>query len=595
MKPGDQLRNRYRIEKPLAVGGFGATYLAIDLEHPRNLTVVVKHIRTLNKDPRTLEAAGLLFDSEAKALADLGENSERIPTLRASFFEQDEFYLVLEFIEGQTLTAELSDRKLTELQICQVLKEILIGLQEVHSANKIHRDLKPDNIIRRAKDEKLVLIDFGSVKDVRQVSGIGTNLPATKNVGTTGLNPIEQLRGYPVLASDVYAVGAIGVQCLMGRQPHTLIDQDTLELKWKNLYPKLGKILRKMLEKEHIDRYQNAKEAADAIEELISSLTLPVEPEVNPKPLPLPEPINPKPTNPRRRNLLILGCLGLIGILFSALTKKQAFSKIAVESVTLDRFGNISAKPKSSAMTFTEDLGKGISMVMVKIPAGSFNMGSPDNEKDRDKNESPQHPLTLPEFYLGQTLVTQEQWETIMGANPSSFKGNNKLPVDSVSWLEAMDFCRRLTRKTGRTYRLPSEAEWEYACRAGTKTPFAFGETINPKIVNFDGTRPYASASQGENRKKTTPVATFPPNVFGLYDMHGNLWEWCLDEWVENYNNSRARGDLKSQNPEKERLLRGGSWNYGAKSSRSADRSHVPASRRRNWFGLRVVADEIRS
>jgi eukaryotic-like serine/threonine-protein kinase len=607
MKPGDQLTNRYRIEGLLAEGGFGTTYLAIDLQYPENRKVVVKHLRTLDKLPGTLEAAKLLFESEAKALADLGEKSERIPTLHAYFFEQNEFYLVLEFIEGQTLTAELSDRKLTELEICSVLKEILLGLQEVHVAHKIHRDLKPDNIIRRSEDKRLVLIDFGSVKDVCQVSSLETNSPATRNVGTTGFSPTEQLNGYPVFASDIYAVGAIGAQCIMGKQPYALFDRDMQELRWYNAnHPNLGKILRKMLRNQHLERYQNAKEALDAIEKLITSLMPPVEsgmnhenfesspvlPESNP-----PSPI--KSRNLKRRPFIYGSCslLSILGLstLFGFLTKKQTFSKITVRSVILDQFGKVSDHPTSSVTIFTEDLGKGISMVMVKIPAGSFNMGSPDNEKNRDKNESPQHLLTLPAFYLGQTLVTQEQWETIMGTNPSFFKGNNKLPVDSVTWLEAMDFCQRLTRKTGRTYRLPSEAEWEYACRAGTTTPFAFGETITPEIANFDGTRPYASASEGENRKRTTPVATFQPNAFGLYDMHGNIWEWCLDEWVDNYNNgsmnSRARGDLKSQNPKKERLLRGGSWNYGAKSSRSADRSHVPASRRKNWFGLRVVAD----
>jgi eukaryotic-like serine/threonine-protein kinase len=611
MNPGDVLRNRYRIEKALAAGGFGETYLAIDLNYPGNPQVVVKHLKPSNKDPRTLEAAWRLLESEAKVLADLGKNSERIPTFYTYFVEQDEFYLVLEFIEGQTLTAELSDAKLTELEICQVLREILVGLQEVHSANKIHRDLKPDNIIRRAEDGKLVLIDFGSVKDVRQVSSTRTESPATRNVGTMGYSPTEQLQGFPVFASDIYAVGAIGVQCLTGQQPHTLVDRNTRELSPPNIYPKLGKILRKMLRSDHSERYDSAKEATDAIEQLLSSLSSPTstaidqdnEGDVIESKETSVEYENPNSSNLGRRkfiSFLLLGGVGISGIfiLSNFLIKKRAgkpsLSKFSFESVTLDRFGKTLDRPKNSAMIFKEDLGDGISMMMVKIPAGKFNMGSPGNGKDKEVNETPQHSVTMREFYLGQTLVTQEQWEKIMGTNPSLFKGNNKLPVDSVSWLDAIIFCHKLTIKTGRTYRLPSEAEWEYACRASTKTPFAFGETITPAIANFNGTLPYANASKGEYRKKTTLVKTFPANLFGLYDMHGNLWEWCSDEWIDNYENApvdgRARGDVNSQNPETKRILRGGSWNYGAKSSRSADRSHVSAHSRRNCFGVRVVA-----
>jgi eukaryotic-like serine/threonine-protein kinase len=243
---------------------------------------------------------------------------------------------------------------------------------------------------------------------------------------------------------------------------------------------------------------------------------------------------------------------------------------------------------------------------MIKIPAGKFMMGQTASEKQEllkflkyhadgfFVSELPQHQVKVPEFFLGQTLVTQTQWQEIMGNNPSGFKGDSKLPVDSVTRLDAMDFCQKLSQKTGRIYRLPSEAEWEYACRAGTTTPFHFGETITPEVVNYDGSKTfYASADKGENRGKPTPVGIFPSNGFGLYDMHGNLWEWCLDEWKVNYNNApvdgSARGNINSRDKGRLFLLRGGSWNFDPVNCRSTSRNRSFTDTHSKYWGFRVV------
>jgi formylglycine-generating enzyme required for sulfatase activity/tRNA A-37 threonylcarbamoyl transferase component Bud32 len=274
-------------------------------------------------------------------------------------------------------------------------------------------------------------------------------------------------------------------------------------------------------------------------------------------------------------------------------------TKIQFTSVKLNDKGIIIAKPPGNAQIYTEALGNGVDLTMVKIPGGKFMMGSPESEKNREELESPQHQVTVPEFYLGQTLVTQAQYQAIMGNNPSDFKGNGKLPVEQVSWLDAVAFCEKLSQKTNRTYRLPSEAEWEYACRAGTNTPYAFGEAINPSVVNYNGNYPYGGAAKGQYRQKTTPVGSFPPNLFGLYDMHGNLWEWCLDEYTNNYNGAptdgSARGNIISRDENKRRLLRGGSWFYNALICRSACRNGYSASVRLNTFGFRVVGLPFRS
>ncbi len=654
MQPGYLLRNRYRIEKALAAGGFGETYLAVDIDYPGQRQVVVKHLKPLNNDSKTLEIARRLFESEAKVLAELGETSDRLPALYAYFEEQGEFYLGQEFIAGQTLTDELGGQQLSEVQTIGVLQEILAGLKLVHGRNKIHRDLKPDNIIRRAKDGKLVLIDFGAVKEVRQVANLGMkHLSASIGIGTPGYMPTEQAIGFPRLASDVYAVGAIGIQCLTGQAPHELFDEGVLALRWQHLCrvsAGLAMVLEKMVAQQPHERYENGMVAAEAIDQLLLaqppqsavipfltqqsqpppissssaptqkvyvSTVIPAAQTIKVKAQPSKPSNNPDPNTASRRQLLKFlgfGGVGVIGALLlakflpkeftniktspldskSGKDQQPGLSKISFTSVKLDSLGNILARPAGSALVFQEDLGNGISITMVKIPAGTFTIGSPASEKDRQNDESPQTQVTVPEFFMGQTLVTQAQWQAIMGNNFSNFQGNSKLPVDSVSWLDAINFCQKLSQKTSLTYRLPSEAEWEYACRAGTTTPFAFGENITPAVVNYNGNYPYTSAAKGDYRQKTTPVGIFPANLFGLYDVHGNLYEWCLDEWLDNYNDAfsdgGARGDIDSQDSDKVRLLRSGSWGVEAWDCRSANRYYYAASDRYNFVGLRVAA-----
>ncbi len=182
-----------------------------------------------------------------------------------------------------------------------------------------------------------------------------------------------------------------------------------------------------------------------------------------------------------------------------------------------------------------------LSIAMVKIPAGNFLMGSPTSEENHFAIESPQHEVTLNAFWMSQFPITQAQWVSVMGENPSHFKGDD-LPVESVSWHDAMKFCRLLSEQTGHIYTLPSEAQWEYACRAGTTTPFYFGETITPDQANYDGNYTYNGGPRGEYRRQTTPVGTFQPNAWGLHDMHGNVWEWCLDHWRPNYEGAPVDG-----------------------------------------------------
>ncbi|MEB3233619.1 MAG: formylglycine-generating enzyme family protein [Leptolyngbyaceae bacterium] len=247
---------------------------------------------------------------------------------------------------------------------------------------------------------------------------------------------------------------------------------------------------------------------------------------------------------------------------------------------------------------YVEDLGGGITMDMVLIPAGTFMMGSPEDERDQS-DEGPQHEVTLPQFFMGRYPVTQAQWKQVAGmpevnqrleADPSEFKGDTH-PVERVSWHDAVEFCARLYQHTNRNYRLPSEAEWEYACRAGTETPFYFGPTISTDLANYDGDYTYGDGPKGEYRKRTTPVDHFRyANAFGLHDMHGNVWEWCADHWHSNYEEAPTDGSAWIEGRDSDRtVIRGGSWLFNPAACRSAYRNdRIPAHRYYD-IGFRVV------
>ncbi len=218
---------------------------------------------------------------------------------------------------------------------------------------------------------------------------------------------------------------------------------------------------------------------------------------------------------------------------------------------------------------------------------GRFPMGSPETEGGRWDDEGPQHEVTLSGFWLADTACTQALWQAVMGVNPSHFRDNADNPVEQVSWQDAQLFCARLNELVpGLMAGLPSEAQWEYACRAGTETPFSFGATISTLEVNYDGNSPYGDGEPGEYRKRTVPVASLPPNPWGLYEMHGNVWEWCAD-WFGAYApepRQAPEGPVQGSG----RVLRGGSWIYEARFVRSAYRNADDPGYRDHNIGFRL-------
>ncbi|WP_246199024.1 formylglycine-generating enzyme family protein [Sodalinema gerasimenkoae] len=272
------------------------------------------------------------------------------------------------------------------------------------------------------------------------------------------------------------------------------------------------------------------------------------------------------------------------------------------EFATLNRNGNdwVIQRRQGEAEGYVEPLDNDVELEMILIPSGTFLMGAPEDEPESEDSERPQRQVTVSQFFMGRYPITQTQWRVVasypvferdLDPDPSRFKGDD-LPVEQISWLDAIEFCQRLSKQTGQRYRLPSESEWEYACRAGTQTPFYFGETLSSELANYDGTYGYNEGPKGIYYRSTTVVQTFPTNAWGLHDMHGNIWEWCQDDWHDNYDRAPIDGTawVNANSRINRKVLRGGSWFADPRYCRSAIRDYFNAA---GYFyygsGLRVV------
>jgi formylglycine-generating enzyme required for sulfatase activity/tRNA A-37 threonylcarbamoyl transferase component Bud32 len=574
---GKFLRNRYRVLRLLGEGGFSRTYATEDADRLNDPCVIKQFFPQVQGTIQRKKAAEF-FKEEAFRLYELGENHTQIPRLLAYFEQGSSLYLVQEFIEGQTLLQEVQQKPFTEEQIYQLLTDLLPVLEFVHAANVIHRDIKPENIIRRDSDGKPVLIDFGGAKQVTQ-----TSLARQATViYTVGYAPSEQMAGFPCQGSDLYALGVTCVrlltQCLPSKNTYGEINdplydamngnwlwREELHKKGMTIGEELSKILNKLLKHLPSERYLSAREVLNDLN------------------FTKPSPIEPKNVETSLPVLIRLPLL--INKLTPPLPSLETFQ---FEVVTVDTAGREVNRNFLNAKFFTEKLNDTVTLEMVSVPGGSFMMGSPEFEGDAD--EGPQHEVILKPFFMGKFPITQGQWKAVaalpqikqpLNPYPSKFKGYNR-PVENICWYEAVEFCARLSEKTGREYRLPSESEWEYACRAGTTTSFHFGEMITSDLASC-------------NSKETTDVGSFQiANTFGLYDMHGLVWEWCADTWHNNYHGAPADGSAWEVGGDfHRRLLRGGSWNFSAELCRSASRSWNESDGGLRICGFRVVLSAV--
>ena len=686
------LAGRYEITQTLGGGGFAITFLARDILQPSKPLCVVKQLRSNQSHPRVVE----FFEKEAAILERLGKHPQ-IPQLLAHFSENQNLYIVQEFIQGQDLGKEIvPGKRLSEQYATRLLQDILEVLSFVHSQGVIHRDIKPQNLMRRHLDGKIFLIDFGAVKE------LGTLMVNTQGevassvvIGTPGYMPNEQKNGKPCLASDVYAVGMTVIQALTGVLPFDLQEEPlTGEIIWRDqaqVSDHLAEVLTKMVRRHFSLRYL---QAADAQQAFTSAQLSPIAPTVVvnvAKEVYLQEATT--RAEQGQGNFSVFGLrileskrveLGLSPdeareiheevlkpyreyqqklqeyeqALIDAVNQQYPFNQATqkdlqeyqqylglrdediatikqrvfqeqsqlkpspkpvspakstpgIQTQTFE-FDTATLTVKSSgflgvgknceihrsrgrAEYFTENLDNGVMIDMVAIPGGKFLMGSPENEEGRKSDESPQHTVTIQPFFMGKFPVTQAQWRAVaafgkinidLKPNPSIYKGANR-PVEKVSWDDAVEFCARLSKRTGKIYRLPSEAEWEYACRGGTTTPFYCGETITKDLATYGGLG------------RTADVGKFPANPFGLFDMHGNIWEWCEDVYNENYQLAPKDGSawLTGKHNDK-KVLRGGSWSYYPRDCRCASRIRLAHTYRYNYLsytlhtfcGFRVVA-----
>ncbi len=291
------------------------------------------------------------------------------------------------------------------------------------------------------------------------------------------------------------------------------------------------------------------------------------------------------------------------------------------EVVTVNKQGEIITRENQQARSFLEELPNGVTLEMVYIPGGTIMMGTEDAKveklvkkygSERFRRETPRHKVTVPDFYMGKYLITQEQWKAIASLDvieqklelePSLLSGKDNYPVEQVSWYDAQEFCRRLSRQTTKQYRLPSEAIWEYACRAVINNkqlpltsysskkypPFYFGETITEKLANYNASEKFAHEPLGKFRQRTSAVGSFPPNAFGLYDMHGNVWEWCEDDWHEHFQDAPNDGNAWLSENCDIKVIRGGSWSFKPYSCRSSYRFDFFCDDHSDDIGFRVI------
>ena len=612
------LVDRYRALRILGKGGFGRTFLAIDQSKPTNNYCVIKQFLPDIKSKKGLQKAAELFKREAMRLNELGKHNQ-IPALLAFFNQESRQYLIQEFIDGEDLSKELQRKGVfNEQQIRELLNDMLAVLEFVHSNHVIHRDIKPENIIRRKQDGKLVLVDFGAAKEAE---GADPSVTGTI-IGSAAYIAPEQAVGKPQFASDLYSLGATCLHLLTNTEPTELFDVAEGEWIWReyleednDISYELSRVLDKLVEGATKRRFQSVEEVVQSLHGRgVAPSLRPTKGTSGHRPSrvklahsrldrteALPKRTSSEGVSSRAAGSLVKNQDKSAKVKTKKTSPRELDLKIAEyifltikpnDSVIINKNSPLkTCKHRGKAKYITIDLGKGITMDLIGIPGGKYLMGSPEKEPERANEEGPQHQVSIRPFLMGKYPVTQAQWKAIMKNNPARFTEDEENPVEKVSWFDCLNFCQRLSEKLGREFRLPTEAEWEYACRAKTTTPFFFGETMTTELANYNGEYTYGIEKEGEYRHKTTKVGSFSPNRFGLYDLHGNVAEWCEDTWHDNYQEAPTNGDSwLEEDGSLEKVLRGGSWLHLPGSCRSSQRLSSTGNSKSDAFGFRIAS-----
>jgi len=586
--PGVVLGGRYRIVEQLGAGGMGQVFKALDAEM-NDMPVAIKVLPpTLAGNRRSIEN---LRREAAIALKLSHPNICRLHTFNSDGAIK---YLVMEYIAGNTLDELLDahpDRRMTPAEVLPIALQVAAALDFAHAQRPpiLHRDIKPSNIMLTPYGTAKVL-DFGIAREMKESM---TRVTGKETSGTLLYMSPEQFNGERVgPASDVYSFAATMYECLGGHPPfwqgaigHQLLHMEPKEI--AGLPPHVNAALMAALAKRPEERPRSAGMLAGMLHRPPAGWPVPAQ--VHPMPAEIDAAIErlhaPQPrsragarTAPKRGLqawhivLAVSGVFVLAAIAWLTASSVERFHEQAPARWVEPPPEKEPEKPVQQPVQWAEPARPALAplvppkpwrnsldMEFVFIPPGEFMMGSPEDE-------GPQHRVRITKgFYMGVTEVTQAQWQAVMGNNPSNFKGES-LPVERVSWNDATEFCRKLSAMEGKTYRLPTEAEWEYACRAGSTGPYAGNGRL-------DDMGWYGDNSGG----KTHAVGTKQANAWGLYDMHGNVWEWCQSEYkAYPYREDDGRESLVDKNS---RVLRGGSWSGSASNVKTGYRyyGHAPA------------------
>jgi formylglycine-generating enzyme required for sulfatase activity len=568
----------YRLRHAIAAGGFGTIYLAEDDD---GAPVAVK---VLESD--AVRQFGR-FEREFDKLRQAGH--PRIVRCYRKGYEPIDGraypWYSMEFAVGGDLTAHIADRGLApwddadkRAALIRDFRDVVEAVAHLHGLGIVHRDLKPSNVLVMAGGE-LKLSDFGLAKSLDSSQTCLTSAGAV--LGTPDYMAPEQRWGRDAdERADVYALGVLVAELATGRHPRPQPDvgQGSTLNRFEALDALPDLLRRFVLRCTDVDPSKRPKNAGEVLERF-SELMKAAGEVVDARPMPLPQP---RPRDHTAAEVggappALLDCTGAEGVSAAEVQKAQAAW----------------AKYVGRQVEEEAEIAPGVRMTFVLVPPGKFLMGSPQGEAGRSDDEV-QHEVTLTRpFYLGKYEVTQAQYEAVTGENPSRFKGAD-LPVEWVSWKDADEFADTLTKKCGDglVYRLPTEAEWEYSCRGGrpSSQPFGIGDgrRLSSREANFDGNFPYSGADEGPYLRSTCRVGSYAANALGLFDMHGNVWEWCADRYGPYPPGNATDPDGPPQ--ASARVVRGGGWNGIGSYGRASDRGRYEPSHRYSRLGFRVAA-----
>ena len=615
---GMMLKGLYRIERYISSGGFGKTYLATDVDSFDEVVAIKEFYLSGYSDRKedgctvTIpKASETLFRQqkdkflrEAERLYELTKrhHNPHIVQVKARFEANNTAYYVMNYINGLSLSQSVkkNNRPFTEAETEQILRQLADALQTAHSMGIQHLDIKPGNIMLDEQGQ-LYLIDFGASKQLNDEGQLTRSLSAMAH--TPGYAPIEQMdQIFTEIGpwTDIYAVGATIYYLLTAERPpmpsEVLRKGETAFHFPANISDRFRHFVLACMQPNSDKRPQSVAEMLELLKAKPTAAKVPEDdvtvvevekpkpvlpPKVRPippkkvesKPAEAPKPQPDKTPKKKSKNLkIVFG--GLLGVALVVLAI-VLFTSTGNSTEDSDSETGRTESSLPSRETFSVN---GVSFDMIRVEGGTYYMGAQSSnssaknyDSEASDDEAPVHQETVSTFYMGETEVTQELWQAVMGSNPSLFKGSQR-PVEQVSWDDCQTFIKKINSLTGRTFRLPTEAEWEYAARGGNQSKgykYAGSNSIND-VAWYDG-----------NSSRTThPVKQKAPNELGLYDMSGNVWERTGSYWRDNYNASEDSSY---------RVFRGGSWYFSARVTRVSYRFNNYPDFSYYGIGLRLV------